>query len=970
MTLIRSFYLRTLAVLRVAWRRLVAERGLALATAAGLVVAIALILSIPMYAEGIYYRVLSEGLFSDTPSFRGKAIRPPVALLFRYVGSFKGPVELGAVIPLEGFFDKEAYDYLHLPASPDAARARIYNTGLFNFLPEKELEQITTAIPEYQVGLAVISPAEAHVRLLDGRLPAASTNLTADAPVEVAVSRTIAERMGIQPGESYLAYDFRAQRRYEDAPTLFRLTVVGVWEPLDTRAELWDYTQLGSDMLLLVSEEAYAQQISPRLSDEIYQALWYLPLDASRIYVEDVDPLLQRITFLAQGVDRFLPGTTLDVSPVSVLEKYQSAANILAVLLYLFSIPIVSLVITFVALVVALAVERQRNQTAVLRSRGATTAQVVGMSAMEGLVLSGLSLAAAIPLGMVLAYAIGQTRTFLDFSLASNLRVGVSWTTVQIGLAAIGLTLAAQVLPTFGAAQHTLITYKQERARSMRPPWWQRAWLDVLILIPALYGMYVLRQQGGLWQSEEALASQPFQNPLLFLVPALLMLAITLMIVRVLPYVMRTLAWLGARTRGIGFVMAARQLARNAGVYAAPLGLLILTLGLSTYTASLAATLDGHLYDQQRYYVGADMSLIDAGEELGASSVSPGSMASSVSSSELRWQFLPVSEYLKISGVELATRVGRYPGLAQTPNGFLPGVILGVDRVDFAQVAFWRDDFADESLGGLMNLLAAQRDGVLLPEEFMRQNLINLGDQISIVAKAYGESATIPVQVVGQFSYFPSWYPDEGPLMVANLEYVFEQCQTQYPYRVWLQTTAGTDYERLSDEIRGMNLGAGGMIIAEQKIQTEQQDPERQGLLGLLSVGFSAAAILSALGFVLYALFSYQRRAVELGVLRAIGLARRDLTGYVMWELAFLILAGVGTGTMLGIWASHAFVPYLQIGADISSRIPPFEVQIAWPALLRLYAFFGALFAAAIAVLIRLLIRMRLAQAIKMGETT
>ena len=75
------------ATATIAFKRLLAQRGLALATLLGLVAAMSLTMSIPLYAEGVYYRILSAGLFSDTPRYRGQSLRPPLALLFRYTGS-------------------------------------------------------------------------------------------------------------------------------------------------------------------------------------------------------------------------------------------------------------------------------------------------------------------------------------------------------------------------------------------------------------------------------------------------------------------------------------------------------------------------------------------------------------------------------------------------------------------------------------------------------------------------------------------------------------------------------------------------------------------------------------------------------------------------------------------------------------------------------------------------------------------
>ena len=141
------------------------------------------------------------------------------------------------------------------------------------------------------------------------------------------------------------------------------------------------------------------------------------------------------------------------------------------------------------------------------------------------------------------------------------------------------------------------------------------------------------------------------------------------------------------------------------------------------------------------------------------------------------------------------------------------------------------------------------------------------------------------------------------------------------------------------------------------------------GLFGVLSVGFLAAAFLTVLGFLLYALFSFRRRFIELGTLRAIGLSPGQMTTFVAWELAFLILLGLGAGTLIGTLISNLFIPYLQIGAGATAMIPPFDVEIAWPAIMRIYLLFGVLFLVALSILAGFLLRMKIFQAIKLGET-
>ena len=292
---------------------------------------------------------------------------------------------------------------------------------------------------------------------------------------------------------------------------------------------------------------------------------------------------------------------------------------------------------------------------------------------------------------------------------------------------------------------------------------------------------------------------------------------------------------------------------------------------------------------------------------------------------------------------------------------------MGIDRLEFAQIAFWRTDFASESLGGLMNVLAATRHGVLVPRSLMDEQALLIGDTIRVNVTTYGQKNEVALEIVGHFELFPTWYPSEGPLLVGNLDYLFENAGGQFPYNVWLKTSPDADYAALGDG--GLSPRILDWQAPTVDILAEQQLPERQGLFGLLSVGFAAAAALTVIGFLLYALSSFRRRFIEFGVLRAVGLSGAQMTAFLGWELAFLILTGGALCTGLGALISKFFIPFLQIGADEASRIPPYSVDIAWPAIFRVYALFGLLFVVALAILVIMLRRIKIFQAIKLGET-
>ena len=204
---------------------------------------------------------------------------------------------------------------------------------------------------------------------------------------------------------------------------------------------------------------------------------------------------------------------------------------------------------------------------------------------------------------------------------------------------------------------------------------------------------------------------------------------------------------------------------------------------------------------------------------------------------------------------------------------------------------------------------------------------------------------------------------------MGNLDYLAEIAGYQMPYRVWLKLENGAEVKKVALGVldKGFNLVA--YESANARITTEQTRPERQGLFGLLSMGFASSALLTVLGFFLYSVFSFRRRLIELGVLRAIGFSALQMAAFLGWELVLLLGIGIGAGTGLGVLASQVYISYMQVGATVESSTVPYQIIIAWHNIRLVYALFGALFVVAFGALFVLLLRMKVFQAVKMGES-
>jgi putative ABC transport system permease protein len=128
------------------------------------------------------------------------------------------------------------------------------------------------------------------------------------------------------------------------------------------------------------------------------------------------------------------------------------------------------------------------------------------------------------------------------------------------------------------------------------------------------------------------------------------------------------------------------------------------------------------------------------------------------------------------------------------------------------------------------------------------------------------------------------------------------------------------------------------------------------------------AAVLTVLGFFLYSFLSFQRRLLQMGILRAIGLSSPQLFVLLMFEQVFLILLGVAAGTGFGMWTSSLFIPFLQVSADQYGQVPRFVVETAWTDLERIYIVLGIMLGVGLLIMSGLLRRMKVYQAVKLGE--
>jgi putative ABC transport system permease protein len=429
------------------------------------------------------------------------------------------------------------------------------------------------------------------------------------------------------------------------------------------------------------------------------------------------------------------------------------------------------------------------------------------------------------------------------------------------------------------------------------------------------------------------------------------------------------LSWLSARFNSLPILLALRNLARSSHAYAGLLLLLILTTSLGTFTASMTRTLDENLVARIFYRVGADVVLT---EGVGVATLEgqgeAGQTAADASELPTIWINLPVDDHRRAPGVEAVTRMGKFGVSTQQGNQLTNGVLYGIDRTGFPGAAYFRQDFAAQSLGSLMNALAMEFSGVIISQSFLDEAHLAVGDTIGLRGLIPTSNQAINFTIVGGVSLFPTVYPQDGPVFIANLDYIFTELGQELPYKVWLGVDDATSMASLTAALDELGYKVLAVEEANALVSAAQKQPTRVGVFGFLSVGLITTTALSMLTLVTYAVLSYRQRFIQLGILRAIGLAPRQLAVSLGSEQVIITLLAVAAGVQLGLLASHLFIPFLQIGYSEGDLVPPFVVAIAWDDVARLVAALLGAMLVTTGAIVGLLLRLQTFKAVKLGE--
>lgn len=952
-----------MALLVMILRKMAKNLWLELSLLFGLILTVSLISSMPIYTNASLQRMLLKDL-ENVQVKTGKY--PGLHYSTAFLPADISPEDAARQI-------READDFIlgniqpHL-GMPILAKAIERQTDMYYIVPEDT--QRANPNKRRMITLGTISGLEETAELIDGRWPAKEV---VDGVYEVVVEQDALFDLEMVIDTVFIIQD-------ESTNNSIKVKPVGVIEPKGGNDLSWfSQSRANYNTTFFISFDLFERDFTSSKVLPVHASTWYTALDYSRITLDNADVFMNTLSRLDYFLFQRYPVYALEAPAAGTISQYYDREASLTKLLWSLNVPVMIMLGFYLFMVSNLITDKQKNEIAVLRSRGASRLQIVMSYVIEGLILGAIAFLVGPLIGALLTKVLGASNGFLEFVQRKSLRVAITPTAYKYAAVAVLGSLVMTLIPVFLATRLTIVGHKQQLARQQKTSFWHKYFLDILLIALSGYGLYNFERQRTELVSLGVDSSVLSVDPMLFVVPALFILGTGLLILRLYPLFVRLVYWLGQKWWPPALYSTLIQVGRSSTQYQFLMVFLIMTIATGLYGASAARTLNNNVEEKIRYANGADIVLnvrwesnrayIEAAELVGDPSIMP--------YQRLQYTEPAFEPFAQLPGVEHAAKVYIKKDV-QYEHGKNKGnlTLMGIHTKDFGQTAWIRDGLLGHHFYEYLNLIATEPTAVLITKTLADQTGAKPGDQISLGWPGIENRTFV---IYGIVEYWPTFNPNptqqtaagrkpETPKMViGHLDYI-QNTMALEPYEIWIKLEEGASRQAFVDAIAEQKMPVISMKDTIQELTDAKNDPYQLAINGVMTLGFLISIMISFVGFLLYWIFNLHSRVLQFGIFRAMGIRFRQLVGMLTTEQLLTSGAAVVIGVVTGQLTSQLFVRLFQISFDPLTQVPPFRVVIDPSDSISLYIVVAIMLVLGLAILSFLLSRIKIHQAVKLGE--
>lgn len=490
-------------------------------------------------------------------------------------------------------------------------------------------------------------------------------------PLQVMLGEELASITGSEVGDTFFI------RPFTGAPTVFEyVQVAGIVTAADPTANIWGVDD--PSLMMYLDQAVFDEWMAPvaidadvdpwlrnsrGLPETTVTQRWRLPLDRDSVRLEELNEFQNRLNQWSAQVSRESSGAIPTTTFVNnLIDEFTTRSVVVGGPILAMLALVVGGAIYFLVYSAAMTVEREGSEIALLKSRGASSTQTIGIHIGQSFVVATI---AALLAPLVARWLVGFTGRVPPLSTLTGgdpLEVAQQRSVVPFMIAGGILTFLSMGVAIIPYARRGVLALRSLAARPGSKSVWQKYNLDLFAIALSLVLLVQLRMRGFINQS----TGEATLDPLAVVFPALLLFTGALILLRLFPFVLRFVGWILTKPRSLATALTGWHLGRNPVPYGRLALLVWVTTGLGAFALTYAATLEDSYADRAAFAAGADVRIV--GEEAGYSSVPEGSIGTPVTRT--------------VGSPRLSTRRAE---------------VLAVDPVEFSEVVKWRPDFGADT---------------------------------------------------------------------------------------------------------------------------------------------------------------------------------------------------------------------------------------------------------------------------------
>jgi ABC-type lipoprotein release transport system permease subunit len=547
-----------------------------------------------------------------------------------------------------------------------------------------------------------------RITLVQGKMPRVSTTVGPDDTFQIEAVLEVAEAQTMQLG---LGDVYPAEPHWEDVHDRVDVLITGLFERVDPEAAHWRIQNQAfgtrTNTLLfarfVVPEQTIIEGLGSYFPNMGTDYAWWLDIDPERIVASETASIRATIDSTEQELKAIVDGFLMRSDLPEVLRAFETDLFFNRLPMFIVMILIVLVVLYYVVILASLLVDAQRGEIGLLRTRGATSRQILAVFVIEAGFLAAIAVVVGPFLAMLGVAFVGVLPIYGELNNGEALPVKLTFSAFRMAFFGGLLGLIALFIPALRATRLGMVASRVTRARPARLDLVQRYYLDLGFLGLVMFLFWQLTKQGSF--VAVSLFGETTVNQLILGVPAIFLVAAGLVLLRIFPVGMDLLGRVLSRRpmstiTPPALILGIWQMARNPAHHSRLSLLLILTSALGVFTASFGATLEQSAIDQAYFQTGADVRISSLTQRPGGASAS-------------------IPEQLsKIEGVKTVSPLYHEAGSISTGFSSDRFEIVGIDMETIEDVAWIRDDFGLDPFASKMSVLkVGGTGGIVLPEE-------------------------------------------------------------------------------------------------------------------------------------------------------------------------------------------------------------------------------------------------------------